>query len=67
MKVLVSLDHIWWQLRNKLDAYLEVAEDEIQARIRKSWSPHRSAGVQDLGLERLEVRADEDTEHFKPV
>ena len=33
MQVLVSLDHIWWQLRNKLDSYLEVAEDEIQAGI----------------------------------
>eukprot|EP00439_Symbiodinium_sp_Y106_P016615 s2083_g2.t1 len=27
-QVLMSLDHIWWQLRTKLDGYLDVAEDE---------------------------------------
>ncbi|CAE7268597.1 unnamed protein product [Symbiodinium microadriaticum] len=30
-QVLMSLDHIWWQLRTKLDAYLDVAEDEVKA------------------------------------
>ncbi|CAE7472430.1 unnamed protein product, partial [Symbiodinium sp. CCMP2456] len=30
-EVLVSLDHIWWQLRAKLDAYLDVAEEEVEA------------------------------------
>ncbi|CAE7716537.1 unnamed protein product [Symbiodinium sp. CCMP2592] len=30
-EVLMSLDHIWWQLRTKLDSYLDVAEDEVKA------------------------------------
>lgn len=30
-QVLMSLDHIWWQLRTKLDSYLDVAEDEVKA------------------------------------
>jgi len=30
-QVLMSLDHIWWQLRTKLDGYLDVAEDEVKA------------------------------------
>ncbi|CAE7490946.1 unnamed protein product [Symbiodinium pilosum] len=30
-EILVALDHIWWQLRTKLDSYLDVAEDEVQA------------------------------------
>ncbi|CAE7399062.1 unnamed protein product, partial [Symbiodinium natans] len=30
-QVMLALDHIWWQLRTKLDDYLAVAEDEVQA------------------------------------
>ncbi|CAE8711131.1 unnamed protein product [Polarella glacialis] len=28
--VLVSLDHLWWQLREKLDRYLDTAEEEVK-------------------------------------
>lgn len=28
-KILVSLDHLWWRIRNKLEAYMEVATSEV--------------------------------------
>ena len=31
MLVSVDVDRIWWQLRVKLDEYLEVAEEEVNA------------------------------------
>jgi len=30
-EVMMSIDHIWWTLRKKLDEYLRVAEDEVQS------------------------------------
>ena len=39
-EALLALDHIWWRLRNRLDAYLDVAESEVQ---------HFQASFQSLG------------------
>ncbi|CAJ1404124.1 unnamed protein product [Effrenium voratum] len=39
-EALLALDHIWWRLRNRLDAYLDVAESEVQ---------HFQASFQALG------------------
>lgn len=30
-QVMMSMDHIWWQLRKKLDEYLSVAEEEVRS------------------------------------
>jgi len=30
-EVMMSIDHIWWTLRKKLDEYLRAAEDEVQS------------------------------------
>ena len=28
--ILISMDQVWWQLRNKMDQYVEAAEDELR-------------------------------------
>ena len=29
-KILVTLDHLWWRIRDHLDGYLEVADSEVR-------------------------------------